>query len=202
MTSDGLCISKNYFRQHLQKAVIPYSQAPGFAYKGKAYIVGALARMNISKDTLHRQTRKDLAKHLKAFPSDNVFHNNLAQAIEIIHCIDSSIELLETMEFREEPKVVPKLKRAEGIGVLEAPRGTLYYNLRIDDSGKIEFADLVIPTSQNQIKMDIDIGALVQHKLDTGAEQEDIPLEIEKLIRAYDPCMSCATHFLKVNWKH
>jgi sulfhydrogenase subunit alpha len=201
MASDGVCISRNYFRQHLQKAVIPYSQAPGFAFKGKAYIVGALARMNINKGSLHKQTRKDLSKYLLAFPSDNIFHNNLAQAIEIVHCIDSSIELLESMEFKEEPKVVPKLRRAEGVGVLEAPRGTLYYNLRIDEAGKIEFADLVIPTSQNQIKMEIDIGGLVQRMLDGGGDKDTIPLEIEKLIRAYDPCMSCATHFLKVNWK-
>ena len=201
MTSDGLCISHSYFRQHLQKAVIPYSQAPGFAFKGKAYTVGALARLNINKDTLHRETKKDLAKHLAVFPSDNIFHNNLAQAIEVVHCIDSSIELLESMDLKEEPKTIPKLKRSEGVGVIEAPRGTLYYNLKIDDAGKIEFADLVIPTSQNQIKMDIDVGGLVQHKIDSGMDREDIPLEIEKLIRAYDPCMSCATHFLKVKWR-
>jgi coenzyme F420-reducing hydrogenase alpha subunit len=201
MTSDGVCISRKYFRQHLQKAVIPYSQAPGFAFKGKSYVVGALARMNINKDTLHPKTKKDLAKYLEVFPSTNIFHNNLAQAIEVVHCIDSAVDLLESSDFKEEPKIVPKVKKSEGVGVLEAPRGTLYYNLKIDDAGKIEFADLVIPTSQNQIKMDIDIGSLVQHKLDSGVKKDEIPLEIEKLVRAYDPCMSCATHFLKVKWK-
>ncbi|MEW6721862.1 MAG: nickel-dependent hydrogenase large subunit [Candidatus Micrarchaeota archaeon] len=201
MTSDGLCIGHGNFREHLKKTVIPYSQAPGFSFQGKHYVVGALARLNINKDTLHRETRKDLGRYLKAFPSQNIFHNNLAQAIEIVHCIDSSIELLESMEFREEPRVPVKPKKSEGIGVLEAPRGTLYYNLKIDDAGKIEFADLVIPTSQNQIKMDKDVGALVQQKLDSGMDKDDIPLEVEKLVRAYDPCMSCATHFLKINWK-
>ncbi|MCI0504132.1 nickel-dependent hydrogenase large subunit [Candidatus Micrarchaeota archaeon] len=200
MTSDGLCIGHSNFRDHLQKFVVPYSQAPGFEFKGRPYVVGALARMNMNRDTLHRQTRKDLASALSAFPSENIFHNNLAQAIEIVHCIDSSIELLETMEFRDEPRKPVKPKKSEGLGVLEAPRGTLYYNLRIDDAGKIEFADLVIPTSQNQIKMDKDIGALVQDRMDRGVPRERLPLEIEKLIRAYDPCMSCATHFLKVNW--
>src|SRR5208283_943537 len=89
MTSDGICISHKYFRQHLQKAVIPYSQAPGFAFKGKSYVVGALARLNINRDTLHPKTKKDLAKYLAVFPSSNIFHNNLAQAIEVVHCIDS-----------------------------------------------------------------------------------------------------------------
>ncbi|MFH0885007.1 MAG: Ni/Fe hydrogenase subunit alpha [Candidatus Micrarchaeota archaeon] len=201
MTSDGVCIARGNFRDHLQKFVVPYSQAPGFEYKGRPYVVGALARMNMNRDTLHRETRKDLSSAISVFPSDNIFHNNLAQAIEIIHCIDSAIELLETMDFKDDPRKVIKPKKSEGVGVLEAPRGTLYYHLHIDDEGKIEFADLVIPTSQNQIKMDKDIGALVQDRLDRGIPREQMPLEIEKLIRAYDPCMSCATHFLKVNWK-
>ena len=201
MTSDGLCIGRGNFRDHVRKYVVPYSQAPGFTFEGKTYVVGALARMNINKDTLHRETKKDLGKYLSVFPSMNMFHNNLAQAIEIVHSMDSAIELLETMEFREEPKIPVKPVKSEGTGVLEAPRGTLYYNLRIDDAGKIEFADLVIPTSQNQIKMDKDIGALVQQRLDSGMEREKISFEIERLIRAYDPCMSCATHFLKIRWK-
>lgn len=200
MASDGVCIGHRNFREHLQKFVIPYSQAPGFEYRGKPYVVGALARLNINRDTLHKDTRRDLSDALGVFPSDNIFHNNLAQAIEVVHCIDSALELLESADFRDEKKPPIKLKKSEGIGVLEAPRGTLYYHLHIDEGGKIGFADLVIPTSQNHIKMDKDVGSLVQQKLDSGAKRDDIPLEIEKLIRAYDPCMSCATHFLKVNW--
>ncbi len=201
MTSDGLCISHSNFRHHLEKTVVPYSTAPGFAFQGRPYVVGALSRMNINKDTLHRDTIRDMSKYLKTFPSANIFHNNLAQAIEIVHCIDSSIELLERMDFKEEPKKQIKVKKSQGIGVLEAPRGTLYYNLSIDADGKIDNADLVIPTSQNQIKMDKDVGALVQDMLDRGIGKDAIPLEIEKLIRAYDPCMSCATHFLKIRWR-
>ncbi|NYZ74036.1 nickel-dependent hydrogenase large subunit [Candidatus Micrarchaeota archaeon] len=201
MTSDGLCISRSNIRHHLEKMVVPYSTAPGFEFQGRPYVVGALSRMNINKDTLHKDTLRDMSGYLKTFPSTNVFHNNLAQAIEIVHCIDSSIELLERMEFKEEPKKQIKPRKSQGIGVLEAPRGTLYYNLSIDADGKIENADLVIPTSQNQIKMDKDIGALVQDMLDREMPKEGIPLEIEKLIRAYDPCMSCATHFLKVRWR-
>ncbi|MDD5339816.1 MAG: nickel-dependent hydrogenase large subunit [Candidatus ainarchaeum sp.] len=201
MASDGICIARRNYRSYLQKSVRPYSQAPGFEFKGRPYVVGALARLNMNKDTLHRDTRRDLGNALAVFPSKNIFHNNLAQAIEIVHCIDSAVEMLETMEFKDEPKMAIKPVKSEGVGVLEAPRGTLYYNLRMDDAGKIEFADLVIPTSQNHIKMDKDVGALAQQKLDQGMGKEQMQLEIEKLIRAYDPCMSCATHFLKVNWR-
>ena len=108
MTSDGLCIGKRNFRDHVQKFVIPYSQAPGFEFEGKSYVVGALARMNMNRDTLHRDTRKSLGSALSSFPSDNIFHNNLAQAIEVVHCIDSAIELLESADFREEKK--PEIK--------------------------------------------------------------------------------------------
>lgn len=200
-SSEGICVGRKNFRDYLKKRVVPYSQAPGFEYRENPYVVGALARLNLNRDTLHPRTRKDLAKYLGMFPSKNIFHNNLAQAIEIVHCIDSSVDILESAEFKDEPRTVVKPKRSEGVGVLEAPRGTLYYNLKIDDAGKVSFADLVIPTSQNQIKMDKDIGVLVQDRLDRGMGRESIPLEIERLIRAYDPCMSCATHFLKVNWK-
>lgn len=201
MSSDGLCIGRRNFREHLQKYVIPYSQAPGFEFRGKPYVVGALARLNINADTLHRDTRKDLGSAISEFPSRNIFHNNLAQAIETVHCIDSAVELLEALEFRDEPKAVVKPAASEGIGVLEAPRGTLYYHLKTDDAGRITFADLVIPTSQNQIKIEKDCAALVQEKLDGGVAREALSLEVEKLIRAYDPCMSCATHFLRINWK-
>ena len=201
ISSEGTCKSSREFRDHLKKEVIPYSQAPGFNYKGRPYVVGALARLNLNKDTLHHNTRRDLAKYMDRFPSKNIFYNNLAQAIEIVHCIDSAIEIIENNEFKDEPKPMIKARKAEGVGVMEAPRGILYYNLKIDENGKIEFADLVIPTSQNQIKIDKDVGALVQQKLDEGMEREKISLHIERLIRSYDPCMSCATHFLKVNWK-
>ncbi|VVB65950.1 Sulfhydrogenase 1 subunit alpha [Candidatus Gugararchaeum adminiculabundum] len=201
ISSDGTRIEENDLLEHLNKFVLPYSQAAGFSFKGKPYTVGALARMNLNKDALHPKTQVSAAKYLDVFPSDNMFHNNLAQAIEILHAIDSSIQSLEENEFKVEsrPAIVPK--KSHGIGVIEAPRGTLYYNLRIDDAGKIEWADLVIPTAQNQIKIDKDIGILVQQKLDKKMSRDKIPFELEKLIRAYDPCMSCATHFLKVNWK-
>lgn len=201
VTSDGLCLNRKHFREHLKKTVIPYSQAPGFKFEGKAYVVGAISRMNVGRDTLHSSTRKDLARHLRVFPSRNIFHNNLAQAIEVVHCIDSAVDLLESYDFKIEPRPEMRVRRGEGVGVLEAPRGTLYYNLSFDDSGRVGKADLVIPTAQNQIKIEKDIGLLVQQKLDEGVKRQDLPLEIEKLVRAYDPCMSCATHFLKVNWK-
>ena len=200
--SNGVCIPDFAFTEHLHKVVIPYSQAEGFLYKGETYMVGALARMNIGRDTLHKDTKRDLGKYLSVFPSDNIYHNNLAQAIEIVHAMDHSLELLETTEFKEEkpPQIEPK--EAGGTGIVEAPRGTLYYYLEFDSAGNIALADLVIPTAQNQVMMEKDIGLLVQQCLDQDIPRDQIEREIEILIRAYDPCMSCATHFLQVNWNN
>jgi coenzyme F420-reducing hydrogenase alpha subunit len=195
---DGIAIEEKNFWNYLNRVIIPYSQATGFQFEGREYMVGALARMNLNKEALHKETKRDAEKYLKIFPSNNVYHNNLAQAIEILHSIDHSIEIIESKEFREENKPEIKIKAGEGIGVIEAPRGTLYYMLSINNEGKINYGNIVIPTAQNQIMMEKDIKDLVSLMIDKPKHK--IVHEIEKLIRAYDPCMSCASHFLKVRW--
>lgn len=197
-SSSGLCIEEENYGDHLKKVVIPYSTATGFEFKKGNYLVGALARLNLSKEKLHKKTQRDAKKFLARFPSENVFDNNLAQAIEILHSIDHSIEILTTHEFKEEAiqKIAPRA--GTGIGVIEAPRGTLYYRLKLDKKGKINDATVIVPTQQNQINIENDIRLLVEEKL--SEKKEKIEYEIEKLVRAYDPCMSCASHFLKVNW--
>jgi coenzyme F420-reducing hydrogenase alpha subunit len=195
---DGIAIEEKNFWDYLNRVIIPYSQATGFQFEGREYMVGALARMNLNKEALHKETKRDAEKYLKIFPSNNVYHNNLAQAIEILHSIDHSIEIIESKEFREENKPEIKIKAGEGIGVIEAPRGTLYYMLSINNEGKINYGNIVIPTAQNQIMMEKDIKDLVSLMIDKPKHK--IVHEIEKLIRAYDPCMSCASHFLKVRW--
>jgi coenzyme F420-reducing hydrogenase alpha subunit len=197
-STEGLHVQEQDYFDHLQRIVIPYSQASAYEFEGKEYMVGALARINLSKHNLHKDVRKDVGRYLLPFPSNNIFHNNLAQAIEMLHCIDHSIELLETMEFKQERPVVAVPKKGIGVGVIEAPRGTLYYMMNIDNFGRIIDGNLVIPTAQNQINMQNDIWDLVEHNLDKS--KEEIQQKVERLIRAYDPCMSCATHFLKVNW--
>ena len=96
--------------------------------------------------------------------------------------------------------IIAKPKKATGIGVVEAPRGTLYYRLDLDEKGIVTFADLCIPTQQNIIHLEKDIAAYVEYLLKQNKTKQQISMQVEKMIRAYDPCMSCATHFLKINW--
>ncbi len=195
-TSGAIIEEENYW-DHLHNVVLPYSQASGFEFEGQEYMVGALARLNLNKEALQTNTKKDMQKYLDIFPSDNIYHNNLAQAIEILHSIDHSIEILESTEFKKEEIIKPRLNQGEGVGVIEAPRGTLYYWLGIDN-GKVRYLNLIIPTAQNLINMREDIKQMVLQLVDKG--EKIIRKEAEKIIRAYDPCMACASHFLKINW--
>ncbi len=197
-TSLGGKVKEKDFKKHLKEFVLPYSTSVAFKFDGREYMVGALARVNLNKKELHNNTKTDAKNYLKRFPSKCVFNNNLAQAIEMLHCLDASVEVLESFEFKEENPVGLKPSNSEGVGVIEAPRGTLYHHIAIED-GRVKDAEFVIPTSQNIIKLEQDIVTLVNGLVGEKSKKE-IQFQIERLIRAYDPCLNCATHFLKVNW--
>jgi len=197
-SSEGKCLDESEYRNYLTKVVIPHSQAHGFEIEGEDFMVGSLARLNLSRENLHKNTLKDVKKYLKIFPSNNIFDNNLAQAIEILHSVDHSIEILTKNTFKPEApkKIVPKA--GVGIGVIEAPRGTLFYRLNVNKKGVITKATVIVPTQQNQLNIENDIKQLIEDRIDE--DKKRITSEIETLVRAYDPCMSCASHFLKVKW--
>ena len=199
-TSRGETFPEKEYRNLLEHVVLPYSQASAYAYKGESYLVGALARINIAKDKLHPKTKGSIPEILAMFPSTDVYHNNLAQAVEILHSIDESIDILTSRIFTPEPMIKKPARDAVGIGVVEAPRGTLYHKVVLGTDGNIKEGEVIVPTGQNQINIEQDVGRLIEQKLAEGMEKEKMPMEMEKLIRAYDPCMSCAAHFLKVSW--
>src|SRR3989344_8564447 len=128
-TADGSVISEDRYADYLDRVVLPYSTADAFTWKGEDFVVGAVSRLNLNRDSLHKKTKKDCAKYLAKFPSDSVFDNNLAQAIECVQAVDNSVEylewLLKNIKKEKLAKVVPR--DGIGVGVVEAPRGTLYY---------------------------------------------------------------------------
>jgi coenzyme F420-reducing hydrogenase alpha subunit len=116
-TSKGDEYKEKEIGQYFNHVVKPYSQASGYKFKGDTYIVGALARVNLGKDKLNRQTKEKIPDILKLFPSTNIFDNNLAQAIEILHCIDDSLDILEkNQSFKEESLV--STKNSAGMGIV------------------------------------------------------------------------------------
>lgn len=166
------------------------------------YAVGALARFNNNHDQLHPQAR-ELAQRLGLRPiCRNPLHNNTAQLVEIVHCTESAIELIDellTRGLKAEPLVRPT-RFGSGAGAAEVPRGLLFHEYSLDAGGRIDGANLIIPTGQNLANIEADMRALVPQLLESDLSREEITLRLEMLVRAYDPCISCATHMLEVEW--
>jgi sulfhydrogenase subunit alpha len=164
-------------------------------------MVGALARFNNNYDQLHPRA-KAAADELGMKPIvTNSFFNSAAQAVEMVHCIEDSILLIDKLVdkgVKEEPLYQFQGKGGEGVGSCDVPRGILFHNYVIDDDGLIQGANCIIPTNQNYANMEADMRALVPQILDRP--QAEITLMMEMLIRAYDPCISCSTHFLNVEF--
>jgi len=200
VNTDGKRVPEKDFYNFLKSVIIPYSQAEGYVFSDthEDYLVGSLARLNLCLDQLHPRTRADIGQYLAFFPSDNIYDNNLAQAVEILHCIDDAIDILETITIADEKPIKLPPKPGVGVGVVEAPRGILYHMAKVDGKGNIEDYDVIVPTSQNQINIENDLKKYFNDNLDK--DKETLKLEAERIIRSYDPCMSCATNFLKIDW--
>ncbi len=192
----NMCIPVSSYTEHFKEYIQARSFAKPVVIEGRSYMVGALARLNnnykkLSKDALAQISFK--------IPCYNPFYNNLAQAIEIVHCIDRTIEILSNVSLKKEelPRILPK--KARGIGVTEAPRGLLFHDYEFDAKGIIQKANIITPTAQNLRNIEDDIKVFLPKILNKN--EGDIKMDIEKLIRAYDPCFSCSAHFLRIRWE-
>jgi sulfhydrogenase subunit alpha len=199
VNSNGKGIASSEFKKYLQYVQIPHSHAEGYRFSDtqEDYLVGALARMNLNRDLLHPRTKEDTASHLSVFPSNNVYHNNLAQAIEILQCVDDAIDILRTIQLIDEEPVRKPAQSGTGVGLIEAPRGLLYHMAKVNEEGVIEDYDVVVPTAQNQINIENDLKDYFNENLDK--DEETLRVNAESIVRAYDPCMSCDTNFLKID---
>lgn len=168
----------------------------------KSYMVGAIARMNLNRSNLNLIAKRELEKTNLTFPNYNPFNNNIAQAIEIIHLLEKTQKILEKIMPNlndseiNEINVTFKPKNSHGTGALEAPRGTLFHSYGFDKNGLITSVNIITPTVQSLSNLENDLKAWIQHnikanhKIDTESEKKLIMM----LIRAYDPCITCATH--------
>jgi coenzyme F420-reducing hydrogenase alpha subunit len=199
VNSNGRRVPSDEFKDYLRYVQIPYSHAEGYRFSDtdEDYLVGALARLNLNLDLLHPRTAADAAPYLPAFPSNNVYHNNLAQAIEILQCVDEAIDILRNIRLADEEPVRKSPRAGVGMGVIEAPRGLLYHMVRVNEGGVVEDYDVIVPTAQNQINIENDLKDYFDGNLDK--DDEALRVDAESIVRAYDPCMSCATNFLKID---
>ncbi|PIN86817.1 Ni/Fe hydrogenase subunit alpha [Candidatus Woesearchaeota archaeon CG10_big_fil_rev_8_21_14_0_10_44_13] len=188
----GVCIPEeeyqNVFEEHIKKG----SSAKVVLYRGKPFFNGALARLLVNPEGLMPEAKK----YLKLVDFNNPFHNNLAQAIEILHCFDRIIGILESLRVVHEDPVPFTPKAGRGIAYTEAPRGLLVHDYTYDDRGHVMKSNIITPTAQNLKQMEDDLKKFLPPLLDKP--QAFIKLQIEMLIRAYDPCFSCSAHFLEL----
>jgi len=187
------------YRERIQEWVAPHSAAKHVKAQKDAFAVGALARFNVNHAML-RPWAKQVAERIGLRgPSHNPFHNNLAQLVEAVHCYEDAIEIaaeLSRRSYRHERQKPVRFGR--GVGATEVPRGTLYHDYTYDKDGYILEANCIIPTGQNLANIEKDMEALVTKVIDKP--QDEIRHSFEMLVRAYDPCISCATHFLDVRF--
>ncbi|UCG15761.1 MAG: Ni/Fe hydrogenase subunit alpha [Phycisphaerales bacterium] len=192
------------YRKRIIEEVVRHSAAKhARSPHSPSYAVGALARFNNNYDQLHLAA-KEVAEGLGLRPVNcNPFHNNTAQVIELVHCLESAIELIDELLTRGlavEPLRQPT-RFGQGAGAADVPRGTLIHDYSVDAKGYISEANLIIPTNQNLANIEADMRAYVPKLLESGLSREEMTLQLEMLVRAYDPCISCATHFLDVKWE-
>ncbi len=194
------------YAKHLDEYVNPYSTSKFVTLEGKSYMAGALARMNLNKARLSdnaRQAMEYAESKGKRFPASNPFYNNLAQAIEVVQLLDRAIQIADSIDLSGEKTIdlkqeFPVPDNARGVSVSEAPRGLLFHDYSLAKDGKITAANIIPPTAQNLRNIEDDVRAYVPQLLEAGADEKKIVSEMEKLVRSYDPCISCATHFLQV----
>ena len=182
--------------------IIPRSTAKWAKHVRESYMVGALARLNLNYKRLNPLAR-ETAEMFNLVPiCYNPFMNNIAQLVEVVNSVEDSIRLINELEavgLKTQPdynKPEIRIKAGSGIGAVEVPRGILFHDYTYNAKGICTKANCIIPTNQNHGNIELDMKALLPQILDKP--QKEIELTLEMLVRAYDPCISCSTHAVKV----
>ncbi len=197
VSNKGLDIDIREYELIFHESHASYSNALQSTMKGKgAYLVGPLSRYNLNFDKLST-IAKQAAREAKAEPPIlNQFKSIIARAVETLYACDEAIRIIENYEPPEKPTVEYEVTPGFGFGCTEAPRGILYHRYLIDADGLIKDAKIVPPTSQNQKMIESDLRNFVTANIQMP--KQDLTFRCEQLVRNYDPCISCATHFLKL----
>jgi coenzyme F420-reducing hydrogenase alpha subunit len=182
-----------FLEEHVERSTALHSVR---ADNGSSYLVGPLARINLNIDKLMPQALAAAGACGVSWPCCNPYMGIVARAVELIHACEEALAIIEAYREPAASRVEFKVHAGEGCAATEAPRGLLYHRYRINDEGLVEFARIIPPTAQNFRRMEDDLKAILPGVLDQS--EAEIARVCEKLIRSYDPCISCSTHFLKL----
>jgi sulfhydrogenase subunit alpha len=197
VSSRGLDIAVSDYESRFAEEHVEHSNALHSALKERgAYFVGPLARYGLNFDRLPPAVQQ-LAKEAGIPPvCKNPFQSIVVRAVETVYAIDEALRILAAYEPPERPWVDVLPRDGVGMACTEAPRGILYHRYRIGADGLIQEAKIVPPTSQNLRTIEDDLRLFVEKNL--ALPQDQLTWRCEQAVRNYDPCISCATHFLNL----
>jgi sulfhydrogenase subunit alpha len=198
VSSSGLNISVREYDAHFREEHVKHSHALHSALQGRgAYFVGPMARYALNYDRLSPLAQEAARAAGLSAVCRNPFQSIVVRAVELLWACDEALRLIDAYEPPAQPFVAVPVRAAMGYACTEAPRGLLYHRYRLDRDGTIVDAKIVPPTSQNQKIIEEDLGRFVPQHLDLP--QAQLTWQCEQAIRNYDPCISCATHFLTLH---
>ncbi len=200
-SSKGLRVAQEEFGEAIEERQVPHSTALHSMLRGRGpYLVGPLARLNLNAERLHPRAAELLPKLCKAVGAELPWHNSylglLARGVETVHALAVAVNILENYTPPPQPRIPVTPRASVGGHGTEAPRGLCWHQYRTLADGTIASARIVPPTSQNQATIEADLRLLAPQL--AGLSDEEAVLRCEHLIRNYDPCISCSTHFLRL----
>ncbi|MFH1999484.1 MAG: Ni/Fe hydrogenase subunit alpha, partial [Planctomycetota bacterium] len=196
VSSDGVKKAEADYAAMTREYVVENNTSKWTRLSRESYAVGALARFNNNSRFLHANAARVAARFRLTPVNHNPFMNHIAQLVECFHIVYDALRLVE--ELLDAPcgeimaEVVPR--EGEGVGAVEAPRGLLIHHYTFDASGMIRKADCVVPTTQNNANIHLDLKDLVKSFAKEGMNDTKLELLCSMLVRAYDPCVSCSVH--------
>jgi coenzyme F420-reducing hydrogenase alpha subunit len=185
------------FPAHFEEHQVPYSNALQCRRRGGgAYFVGPLARWNLNADRASPEIQSLARATGIGWPCRNPYASIVVRALETCYAIEEALGLIDAYEPPDPPSIAYEPRAGAGAWITEAPRGILYHRYEADASGLVTLATIVPPTSQNQRQIEEDLIRFAPSVLDLPSDQA--AWRCEQVVRNYDPCISCATHSLRL----
>jgi sulfhydrogenase subunit alpha len=199
VSSDGLDLAPTDWRCEFSEGQVAWSNAlQARGRDGRPYLLGPIARITLAGEQLHPTAAAALRRTgLAGEIAVNPYRSIVARAVELVDATAEALDIVEAYERPDAPAAAWKPGSASAAWATEAPRGLIFHAYELDDRGLIAHAQIVPPTSQNQAAIEADLTAFAPRVLDLP--HDEATLRIEQLIRSYDPCISCATHFLDLS---
>jgi sulfhydrogenase subunit alpha len=198
VSNKGLEIDVRDYDAFFLEEHVSHSNALHCLLKGRgAYLVGPLARYQLNFDRLSPLVREAAREAGLGTVCRNPFQSIVVRSLEILYACDEALRIIQEYQMPESPAIEVQPRAGTGYGCTEAPRGILYHRYQLDDAGVIVDAKIVPPTSQNQKMIEEDLWQFVSQSLQLPEDQ--LAWQCEQAVRNHDPCISCATHFLKLH---